>query len=193
MTLDELLQKAATEPARSEERDVSVAPAVLLREAAQRGGMPLTEFLADPRRTVERRTLRLGHVFAPPSPVESIEEWMRERPGLPLPADLRELLVRVNGIHLWADLDTGRSYEGLAPLEEWDLARRKLWGSDDHADWLGDEYLAISYHADSSAFVVLKASTGEYFLMDPCGADESCRIGSDVGALLDWLWDHRIA
>jgi hypothetical protein len=29
----------------------------------------------------------------------------------------------VNGIHLWADLDTGRAYEGLAPLEEWELLR----------------------------------------------------------------------
>jgi len=101
-------------------------------------------------------------------------------------------LLRVNGIHLWADLDTGRSYEGLAPLEEWDLARRTLWGSDDHSDWLGDEYVAMSYHMDSGAFLVLKVTTGEYFLMDSAGANETCGIGADVGALLDWLWDHRI-
>lgn len=59
------------------------------------------------------------------------------------------------------------------------------------AGHLGDEYLAVSYHTDGAAYWVLKVTTGEYFLMDACGADETCRIGADVSALLDWMWDHR--
>lgn len=53
-------------------------------------------------------------------------------PRHPLPQDLVELVMRANGIHLWADLDDGRAYEGLAPIEEWDLARVKMWGSGAH-------------------------------------------------------------
>ncbi len=102
------------------------------------------------------------------------------------------LLRQANGIHLCAYLDYGRSYEGLAPLDEWQLARTKMWGSDASPDLLGDCYLALSYHADGSAFIVLNADTGQYFLMDSCGADESCPIGASVEALLDWLWEHRI-
>jgi hypothetical protein len=110
-----------------------------------------------------------------------------------LPPDLQALLLRVNGIHLWAALDSGRAYQGLAPLDEWDLARTTMWGPDADRDLLSDEYLTLSYHTDGSAYVVLKATTGEYFLMDPCGADQKCPVGRDVGGLLDWLWDHRIA
>jgi hypothetical protein len=76
-------------------------------------------------------------------------------------------------------------------MADWELARTRMWGSDADPDLLGDEYLAISYHADGAAYVVLKVTTGEYFLMDSCGADETCRIGGDVAGLLDWLWHQR--
>ena len=102
------------------------------------------------------------------------------------------LLRRANGIHLWADLDEGTAYQGLAPLGEWRLARQKMWGDQADPTLLADRYLAISYHADGAAFVVLDTESGRYFLMDACGADESSPIGRSVGELLDWLWDHRI-
>jgi hypothetical protein len=123
---------------------------------------------------------------------ESLDEWKLRWPLHPLPDDLQAPPLRVNGVHTWADLDTGRSYQGLAPVEGWELARTKMWGPDADADMLGDEYLAISYYADGADFVVLKVTTGQYFEMDACGADETCRIGGDVGALLDWLWERRI-
>jgi hypothetical protein len=66
-----------------------------------------------------------------------------------------------------------------------------MWGPGAKPDMLSDDYLAISYHTDGAAFIVLKTTTGEYFLMDSCGADESCPIGRHVNALLDWLWNHR--
>ena len=67
-----------------------------------------------------------------------------------------------------------------------------MWG--DHADpaLLADRYLALSYHTDGAAFVVLDTESGRYFLMDACGADESSPIGRSVEDLLDWLWDQRI-
>ena len=116
---------------------------------------------------------------------EAINDWKRRWPHHPLPPDLVEMLQRVNGIHLWADLDTGRSYEGIAPLEEWELARTKMWGPGADATSLADRYLALSYHADCSAFAVLNVETARYFVLDSCGADESCPIGSCVGDLLD--------
>jgi hypothetical protein len=109
-----------------------------------------------------------------------------------LPDDLVALLGRANGIHLWADLDTGRVYEGLAPLAEWRVARQRMWGDDVDPALLPDRYLALSYHSDGAAFVVLDVESGRYFLMDACGADESSPIGRNVGDLLDWLWAHRI-
>ena len=116
---------------------------------------------------------------------------MHDWPKHPLPPDLQKLLRSADGLHLWADLDVGRSYQGIAPIADWQLARTRMWGSDADPDLLGDEYLAISYHADGAAYVVLKVTTGEYFLMDSCGADETCRIGGDVAGLLDWLWKQR--
>jgi hypothetical protein len=98
----------------------------------------------------------------------------------------------VNGIHLWADLDTGRSYEGLAPLEEWELARTRMFGAEADPTLLSDRYLALSYHANSDRFVVLNVESGRYFDMDPSGgADEGCLMGDEVGDLMDWLWRSR--
>jgi hypothetical protein len=193
MTLDEMMKLAASEPPRIEEREVTVAKQELVDELTRRGGMPLTDYVSDPRRTLERRTFRTAHMFGPPVPSEQLDDWKRQWPRHPLPPDLEALVRRANGIHLWADATTGRSYEGLAPLEEWELARTKMWGPHSKPEYLADEYLAISYHTDGSAFVVLKVTTGEYFLMDACGADETCRIGCDVSALLDWFWRNRIA
>ena len=112
-------------------------------------------------------------------------------PSHPLPADVRALIARVNGIHLWADADTGRGYVGLAPLEEWELARCKMYGASADPSLLDDRYLALSYHRDGAAFVVLDARTGRYFLMDTAGPDETCPIGDSVEQLLDWLWRTR--
>lgn len=191
VTFEEFLAAVSTEAPRVKEIEVSVPAPALLNDIARRGGMSFTEFLADPRRHEQRRTVRTGHVFGPPLEQVALEKWMRDCPRHPLPGDLRELLQHADGLHLWADLDTGRSYQGLAPIAEWELARTRMWGSDADPDSLGDEYLALSYHADGAAYVVLKATTGEYFLMDSAGADETCRIGDDVASLLDWLWESR--
>jgi hypothetical protein len=116
MTLDELLNKVAGEPSRTFEQEVHVAAPELVAEVHRRGWMRLTDFTSDPRRTLERRTLRRGHVLGPGVQPVKLTAWRSRWPEHPLPQDLVELLSKVNGIHLWADLDTGRSYEGLAPI-----------------------------------------------------------------------------
>jgi hypothetical protein len=110
-----------------------------------------------------------------------------------LPADLRALVERVNGIHLWANVETGRSYVGLAPVEEWELARVKMYGAAGDPGLLDDRYVAISYHQDGASFVVLDVKSGGYFLMDTAGPDTTSPIAGNVEELLDWTWRSRIA
>jgi hypothetical protein len=185
------VERVSTEPERSTEIDVRV-PSAELRREIQLGPKLVSDLLADPRHTVERRIVRKGHVLGPPAPACALDDWHLRWPRHPLPADLAGLVSRFNGIHLWANLSTGRSYEGLAPIAEWDLARTKMYGA--HADeaLLAEEYLAISYNEDCAAFVVLNVDTGRYYYMDACGPDESCLIGDSVDALLDWLWKNRL-
>lgn len=193
MRLHEFLQLVAGEPPVAVEREVSIAAPELVEEVQRRHGISLTEFLNDPRRAREARTLSYGHVLGAGLPTVAIESWRRRWPRHPLPVDLVELLTRVNGIHLWADLATGRAYEGLAPLDEWELARTKMWGPDADASMLDDRYLALSYHTDGAAFAVLDVAARKYFLMDACGADDTCPIGDTTGDLLAWLWEGRLA
>lgn len=192
MTFDDLLKKITTEPDKIEQREVYVPSAELLDRLKSQRGMPLTEFLSDPRRRKVSRTYRTGHVLGPPASPEAIAEWEQRWPGHAPPADLQKLLGRANGIHLWASLDTGRAYQGLAPIEEWELARTKMWGPQASPDTLPDKYVAISYHTDDADFIVLDVEQGRYYWMDACGADQSCPIGGSVNELLDWLWEHRI-
>lgn len=100
-------------------------------------------------------------------------------------------MSRVNGIHLWAD-ENGRAYQGLAPIEEWEMARIKMYGAGADPDLVHDRYLALTYHQDHAAFVVLDINSGRYFLMDTCGADASTPIANNASELLDWLWQSRV-
>ncbi len=193
MKLEELLAAIRTEPDVTYEREVSVAAPELMAELDARRGMPLLEFMNDPRRHREKKVFRSGHLLGPGLDADAIERWQSQWPNHPLPADLRALLGNVNGIHLWADLDSGRAYEGLAPLAEWTLARHKMFGPEAQADALLDQCLAVSYHADNACFVVLNVQSQRYFLMDIAGPDETCPIGEDVEALLGWLWKQRVA
>jgi len=132
------------------------------------------------------------HVFGHPLSEKEITKWLQDWPHHQLPKDLVELLRKANGIHLCADPETGRAYHGLAPLSEWDLARKVMWGESADPTSLGDNFLGLSYHTDASAYVVLDVRRGQYFLMDSCGADETSPIGRSAGELLDWLWKRRI-
>jgi hypothetical protein len=190
MTLDDLIGRVESEPPRTvtfrqmlSQEQVAVAN--------RPGGMRLSDLRAAAPRSPPQHTVRFGHILGPPASPAALDAWAERFPHHALPADLRDLVTRVNGIHLWANLDTGRSYDGLAPLDEWDLARTKMYGQGADARLLPDRYLAISYHSDGAAFIVLDAESGRYFLMDSSGPDETCPIGTNVSDLLDWLWKYR--
>lgn len=188
---DELLARVASEPERVIPAIVSRVPPDLVAVATRRGGLSLGELLSSPGRTSEPRALRYRHVLGPPASQMTIEGWLASHPTIPgLPADLVALLERADGVHLWANGETGRSYVGLAPMAEWELARKPLPAADP-AD-VHDGCVALSYHQDGASFVVLDARSGEYFLMDAAGPDRSSRIATSVDELLDWLWRSRI-
>jgi hypothetical protein len=187
MTSEEFLERVASEKALVVTRRTSIIP----RERLE-SGRPLSEILAAgaPGPLV---TVTYEHIVDPPASIETIDAWCARHPAHPLPADLRELLLRCNGIHLWADASTGRAYQGIAPIQEWTLARTKLWGPTVERAMLDDRFLAISYHENGDDQVALDTGAGGYFSMEPIGADTSRPIGRNVPELLDWLWRGRHA
>jgi hypothetical protein len=152
-----------------------------------------TELLSAPGRRAEQRDVRYRHILGSPASQQAIDAWQGRHPSHSLPADLRALVTRINGIHLWANVETGRAYTGLAPVEEWDLARVKMYGAAADRKLLDDRYVALSYHQDGASFVVLDVDSGRYFLMDAAGPDTTSPIANSAGELLDWLWRTRIA
>jgi hypothetical protein len=190
MQLDEFRKLVAEEPERRVEYPVYRDREAL--DVSPSGGVSLAEFLANREATGETRVEVYRHILGSPASPEAVRAWQEQWPSHPLPSDLRHLIEQVNGIHLWADVETGRAYHGLAPVEEWQSARIAMYGDDADPDILEEQYLALSYHEDGSAFVVLDVDSGTYFLMDAAGADDTCPLGDSVPELLDWLWSHRI-
>ena len=190
MQLDELRSLIAQEPERR-----MVYPVYLERKpinVKQSDGVPLSEFLVNREPTGESRTIIFRHILGPPASLKAVRAWQERWPSYPLPLDLQVLVEQVNGIHLWADVEEGRAYSGLAPIEEWQPARLAMYGCDSDPELLSERYLALSYHADGGCFVVLDVDSGMYFLMDSCGPDKTCPLGASVDELLDWLWADRL-
>lgn len=190
MNVDDFLALVASEEQFSEERVVKVRGPALEAELARRGGMPLLEFMAHSDLHPERRTLRWGHLVGPGVDSTRIAAWRVGNPGRHLPDDLRALLGRVDGIHLWADLDEGRAYSGIAPLTDWIEAGAAQWNgffAEEHA-----RSLVISYHANSDDFVLLEPDVSVYRLVDPQDFGElGDVVARSVNELLDWLWTRH--
>jgi hypothetical protein len=191
MHIDEFVSVVAGESERIVTRSVRRASAQTLAAASRPGGMSLKDLMSAPAKR-EQKTFRFGHVLGAAASPQAVEAWCRHWPSHPLPADLVALVRRMNGIHLWANLETGRSYMGLAPIEEWDLARNKMYGASAERGLLDDRYVALTYHEDGASFLVLDVVLGAYYLMDVSGPDDSTRIANNVGDLLEWLWKHRV-
>src|SRR5580704_1179479 len=115
MSLDDLIKNVVAEPPRTVMVETKVLAPGRREEANRRGGMVLSELLTGATRG-EPRAVRYGHILGPPASPAALNAWSERFPHHTLPADLRALVARVNGIHLWTDLVEGRSYEGLAPL-----------------------------------------------------------------------------
>lgn len=190
MELDELRYRAAQERERSVEYPEYQKPESL--SAQQSPSIPLIDYVAGLEPSGKRRRAVYRHILGPPAMQQAIDAWQERWPNHPLPTDLRRLVEQVNGIHLWADTAHGRAYTGIAPIEQWRPARVAMYGELADHSLLPEKYLALSYHADGSSYVVLDVVARGYFLMDSCGPDESCPLGSCVSELLDWLWASRL-
>ena len=144
MRLEEFIKNIASEPERTFTRTVWNTPRDVLARAAQPGGLALRDLLSAPGRRAEQRVVQYRHILGSPAREEEVNAWQSLHPRQRLPSDLRELVLHMNGIHLWANVETGRAYSGLAPIEEWDLARLKLYGSDlgELLDWLWQSRIA---------------------------------------------------
>jgi hypothetical protein len=190
MNFDDLASAIRSELTRIVKQRIA-APAALAA-ASKPGGMGLENFISAAAGGT-RWDASYGHLLGAPASRAATQAWRAEHPSHPLPNDLAALVERANGIHLWANIDTGRSYVGLAPIEEWDIARIKMYGQSGNPVLLDDRYVAISYHQDGASFLVLDVESGRYFLMDAAGPDTSTPIAKNVEELLDWLWRNRIA
>ena len=192
MQIDDFIDLVASEPERTLTWTVRTTPSEVLAKAAAPGGLRLTELLSAPGRQAVQRDVQYRHILGAPASREAIDIWQAKHPLQVLPRDLRALVKRIDGIHLWADAATGRSYTGLAPIEEWDLARIKMYGPSADKSLLDDRYIALSYHQDGAAFVVLDAESGRYFLMDTAGPDTTSQVATSAADLLEWLWRTRL-
>jgi hypothetical protein len=188
MLTDELLQLVASQPEVRETRNVKVwGPS--LRAAVDSGQLrALDKILSHRDQTSEIKTFRYGHLVGNARRATDVEAWQARFPDHPLPADLADFLLRVDGVHLWADLDQGRAYFGIAPLDEWQDAAAT------DAPALFDErptgMLVISYHQNGDYYLVLDARASVYRWFDHEDTSSPRVIGTTVRDLLDWLWEQ---
>ena len=153
---------------------------------AENTALTAAEIIAHPDQREELRTFRYGHVVGAGLPPAEIEDWQTQHPEHPLPADLKELLMRVNGVHLWADLDTLRAYFGILPLEEWQDVRQAGWAMMFETPPVGQ--LVLSYHDNGDYFLVLDTSRQTYVWYDLQDFDNPKQVGRTVEELLDFWW-----
>jgi hypothetical protein len=193
MRIDEFIQRVRSEAPRVVLRRRRQLPPEMLSKIRRPGGVRLSEILSAKPSSDEPREFVYRHVLGPPASEDAIAKWQSKHAPQVLPADLVGLVRNFNGIHLWADVQTGRATDGLAPIEEWKIARFKMYGEKAKPDaGLGDRFVALSYDVDGGAYVVLDTTSGEYFFVEASGPVPSLPIAANVEELLDWLWRRRV-
>jgi hypothetical protein len=153
MTIIDFLQRVRSEPPITLEREVRIpGPEARALFVSGRPVM-LSELLNHPDLHSELKTLHYGHVLGPGLEAVAIDEWQARFPQHRLPADIRDLLMQVNGIELWADIDNGDAYFGLLPLDQWTDAASAPFAY--IFDAPPTAALVLSYAQDSAGFAVL--------------------------------------
>jgi hypothetical protein len=142
--------------------------------------------LKDPDQRQEQRTFRYAHILGRGISAEEIDVWQTRHPSHLLPLDLMDFLTRVNGIHLWADLETSRSYFGILPLSEWHDVASSDWAMMFDSPPTGQ--MVVSYHENGDYFLVLDTYQQKYIWYDPQDFDNPKTAGTNVAELLDFWW-----
>jgi len=182
----ELLRLAQSQPEIRQQRIVKVWGPKLRAEVESGRLSILSEIAAHPDQTEELRTFRYSHLLGPPLTRDQLAALQARLSGHPLPTDLSDLLLHADGIHLWADLDFGRAYWGIAPSSEWQPAAESEWAG--FFEDLQRGSLAISYHQNGDYCLLLDNVTSEYRWYDHEIIDEPTVVARSVTELLDWLW-----
>jgi hypothetical protein len=193
MTIDEFLARIAAQPPITHERLVYVwgpeLEAMFASRLAAGKSMLLSELRAHPDQTQELRRFRYGHVVGPGLAPAEVEAWQCKWRDARLPADVVHLLTRVNGIHLWAELDRSRAYFGILPLIEWQAVIHS-----DLAESYGlppEGHFMISYHDNGDYFLILDAHNSRYLWWDVQNFGvHPKQVATTVEELLDWWWNH---
>lgn len=188
MTIDDFLKHVALQPTVSEQRTVNVWGPQLQASVAQRKAMTVAELTVHPDEQKEMRTFLRGHVLGPGLPQNAIDAWQMKWPSHVLPPDLRKLLSRANGIHLWADLEAKKAYFGILPLEEWLDASQSRLGPMFEEQPSGS--LVLSYHSNGDYYLVLDTQKHAYFWFDTQDFDNPVLVAKSVDELLSWWWNQ---
>jgi hypothetical protein len=187
MDTDSFVRLATSQEIVEVRRRVSVHGPVLEALIAQGKITLLSDILADRDQHEEDRLFRHKHILEPGAGSSAIATWMAAHPHHPLPRDLVSFLEQVNGVHLWADIETSRSYYGILPLCEWRDAGTALKVM---YDVRPQHQLVLSYHDNGDYFLVLDTKNGAYFWYDLEDFDNPKLIGSSVAELLAWYWQQ---
>jgi hypothetical protein len=186
MTTDDFLSRVAAQPVITIEHSVSIAGPQLKARLAENKPILMSEWMAHPDQRFELRTFRYANMVGQGIGTNEIEMWQARHPDHPLPRDLRELLMRVNGVHLWADLDKARAYFGILPLAEWEDTKASRWARMFESPPAGN--VTISYHDNGDDFLVLDTQACEYLWYDLQDFYHPKHVGRTVGELLDFWW-----
>jgi hypothetical protein len=188
MTVDDFIALASAQPEVTQCRPIRVWGPSLRAEVEAGRLRNLVAIQSHPDQHDEIRTVRYGHRLGPGLTAAELDEWQRQAPEFRLPHDLASLLLRINGIHLWADLDHERAYWGVAPLHEWRSAALQL-GSQ-MSGISSQATLVLSYHENGDSYLLLDTAASCYRWLDTEDVDASRIVGTRVSQLLDWLWEE---
>jgi hypothetical protein len=187
MNIDEFIKLALAQPPFSKHRLISIPGPEL--EARLQSGQPISiaEIHNHPDQTYEVRNYTYGHILDAGAQREEISQWQLKHPSLHLPDDVKVMLERINGIHLWADFDEKRSYFGILPLAQWGDIATWEWSSLFEKPPSGK--VVMSYHENGDFYLLLDTEGGKYYWYDTEDIDRPTFIGSSVEELLSWWWN----
>lgn len=188
MTADELLERASTQRPVTVKRTVHVPGPQLRALLAEGKPILVTELQAHPDQREEEQAFRYAHVLGSGITRDEIQAWQTNHPDHRLPGDLVQFLMRVNGIHLWADLDSSRAYFGILPLQDWQEATDVDWAIMYESPPVGQ--LAVSYHDNGDYYLVLDTRRQKYLWYDLQDFDRPKDAGKTVEELLDFWWQE---
>ena len=186
MEIHDFIKRVHAQPVITVERTIRVPGPTLLALLAEDRPPTVAELDAHPDQHSERRTYHDAHVLGPGLTESVIDDWQSRHVGHRLPNDLRDLLTQVNGIHLWADLESSRGYAGIHPLEEWDDAADSVVAELFEERPVGQ--LVLSYHENGDYSLILDTNGPQYRWHDHGDFDDFEVAGSTVEQLLDFWW-----